>query len=80
MIGQPAFDLAGRLWSVHQPIGEMEKQQLTPLLAIAPDAPIVFDVLYENHDAEYRDASVVETLLPPPERQGGSGPLSRAKP
>ena len=65
MIGQPAFDLQGRLWSVHRPIAEMEKREpLTQLLAVAPDAPIVFDVLYENHDAEYLDASLVERLLP----------------
>jgi len=81
MVGQPASDLQGRPWSVHRPIAEMaNRQPLAQLLTSAPAAPIVFDVLYENHDAEYRDASVVETLLPPPERQGGSGPLSRAKP
>ncbi len=67
MAGQPAFDLNGQLWSVHRPIADNEKwQPLAQLLAVAPDAPLVFDVLYENHDAEYLDASFVERLLPTP--------------
>ncbi len=67
MAGQPALDLNGQLWSVHRPIANTEKQQpLAQLLAVAPDAPFVFDVLYENHDAEYLDASFVERLLPTP--------------
>ena len=49
-------------------MAETEKRrQLAQLLTVAPDAPIVFDALYENHDAEYLDASFVERLLP---RQG----------
>ena len=81
MVGQPAFDLQGRPWSVHRPIAEItNRQPLTQLLTSAPAAPIVFDVLYENHDAEYLDASLVETLLPRPERQATGDPLSRAKP
>jgi hypothetical protein len=68
MIGRPAFDLQGRLWSAHRPVAETEKRRpLAQLLTVAPDAPIVFDALYENHDAEYLDASYVERLVP---RQG----------
>jgi len=67
MAGQPALDIDGRLWSVHQRIADPEKrQQLAQILAIAPDAPVVFDVLYENHDAEYLDASFLERLLATP--------------
>ena len=67
MVGEPAFDLAGKLWSVHKPIAnDKNQQQLMQLLAIVPDAPIVFDVLYENHDAEYLDASF---LAPCPARR-----------
>jgi hypothetical protein len=61
MAGQPALDIDGRLWSVHQRIADSEKrQQLAHVLAIAPDAPVVLDVFYENHDAEYLDASFLE--------------------
>jgi len=55
------LDIDGRLWSVHQRIADSEKrQQLAHVLAIAPDAPVVLDVFYENHDAEYLDASFLE--------------------
>jgi hypothetical protein len=67
MAGQPALDINGRLWNVHQRLADPEKrQQLAQILAIAPDAPVVFDVLYENHDAEYLDASFLERLLATP--------------
>ena len=65
MIGQPAFDLQGRPWSIHRPIAEAEtakRQPLTQLLTAAPEVPIIFDMLYANHDAEYLDASAVEGL------------------
>jgi len=69
MIGQPAFDVQGRLCSIHRPIADMANHaQLAQLLTMAPNAPLIFDVLYENRDAEYRDASTVEKLLPLPER------------
>jgi hypothetical protein len=78
MVGQPALDVQGRLWSVHRPLAEMtQRQPLAQLLASAPDAPIVCDVLYENHDAEYLDATVLETLSP---RPGEASPLSRPTP
>jgi hypothetical protein len=65
MAAEPAVDMNGRLWSVHQPIAGSEKpDRLARIIAIAPGAPIVFDVLYENGDAEYRDAAFMETLLP----------------
>jgi hypothetical protein len=58
MVGEPAFDVAGHLWSVHQPISNNKnRRQLMQLLGVAPNAPLVFDVLYENADAEYLDAS-----------------------
>jgi hypothetical protein len=61
MVGGPALDRDGRLWGVHKPLANLEKrEQLAQLLAVAPEAPIVFDVLYENHDAEYLDASLME--------------------
>ena len=64
MAGRPAIDLGGRLWSVHQPLAGMENgEPLAQLLAVVPDAPLVFDVLYEGHDAEYLDASFVERRL-----------------
>jgi hypothetical protein len=62
MVGAPAYDLAGRLWNAHQPIcSNQDRQRLTQLLDLAPDTPIVFDVLYENSDAEYLDASFLSS-------------------
>ena len=57
MAGEAAFDIANRPWNVHKPIaGNKNRGQLLQLLNTAPEAPIVFDVLYENRDAEYQDA------------------------
>ena len=33
------------------------------MLAIAPQVPLVFDVVYENHDEEYLDAQCLQELL-----------------
>ena len=60
MVGSPAFDIAGQLWSVHEPIaGNKDRQKLKQILSVAPNATIVFDVLYDKHDAEYIDASLL---------------------
>jgi hypothetical protein len=69
MVGEPRFDADGRMWDVHRPLVDVranaqERQHLARLAAAAPNAPIVFDALYESHDAEYLDASFVERLLP----------------
>lgn len=70
MVGETAFDQAGRQWSIHKPIADTKnRQQLLRFLASAPDAPIVFDVLYENPDAEYLDAS----FLAPQAANAGHG-------
>jgi hypothetical protein len=70
MVGQSASDSDGRLWNVHKPIVGLEKpRELARLLAFSPDAPIVFDAIYDNHDAEYLDASLVERLLPPADKK-----------
>jgi len=36
---------------------------LAKILAIAPEAPLVFDVVYQNHDEEYLDAKFLREIL-----------------
>jgi hypothetical protein len=36
---------------------------LAKILAIAPQAPLVFDVLYKSHDQEYLDAKLLRQIL-----------------
>ncbi len=61
MAGAPAHDVAGQLWSVHERIaGTSQVQRLGELVALTPDAPVVFDAVYGNQDEEYLDARALE--------------------
>jgi hypothetical protein len=57
-------DLAGRVWNVNAPIRECnDRHALAHILALAPEAPLVFDAVYNNLDEEYLDAKFLgETL------------------
>jgi len=58
MAGELAVDVTGTRYSVHKPLaGNANRERLMRLLATASGAPVVFDAIYENHDAEYFDAS-----------------------
>jgi len=47
-------DIAERVWNGNGPIRRyQDSQSLSKILAIASEAPQVFDVLYKNHDAEF---------------------------
>ena len=63
MAGSTAFDLAGRLWSVHKPIADCQSPQAwAKIFALAPEAPIVFDVIYKTKNAEYIDAVQIKQI------------------
>jgi hypothetical protein len=56
-------DVAGRLWNANGPIRDCrDRETLARILAIAPDAPLLFDVPYRNRDEEYLDAKYVQEL------------------
>jgi hypothetical protein len=57
LVNAPQVDIAGRVWNANGPIrGYQDSRSLVKTLAIAPEAPVVFDALYKNHDEEYLDA------------------------
>ena len=57
LLSAPSYDIAGRLWNANTPIAqEGMGDTLAPLLAVAPDVPILFDAVYEDRDSEYLDA------------------------
>jgi hypothetical protein len=63
-VNTPRWDIAGRVWNAHAPlIGYQEKERLAKILAIAPEVPMVFDVVYQNHDQEYLDAKCLREIL-----------------
>jgi len=39
---------------------DIRTQRLAVILAVAPEAPLVFDALYTNWDEEYLDAKALE--------------------
>jgi len=64
LVNTPQTDIAGRVWNGNGPIrGYQDSQSLAKILAIAPEAPLVFDVLYKNHDEGYLDAQSLQEIL-----------------
>jgi hypothetical protein len=64
LVSTPQVDIAGRVWNANGPIrGYQDSRRLVKTLAIAPEAPVVFDALYKNHDEEYLDAKALEEML-----------------
>jgi len=64
LVNTPQVDIAGRVWNTNGPIcGFQDSQSLAKILAVAPEAPMVFDALYQNHDEEYLDAKSLEEML-----------------
>ena len=66
LVSSAARDLSGRMWSAYSPLQRSPGlQSLEALLDLAPDAPVVFDSVYANHDEEYLDARTLRELLKP---------------
>jgi hypothetical protein len=67
LVNAPQLDIAGQVWNGNGPIGGYQDgQSLAKILAIAPQAPLVFDVLYKSHDQEYLDAKSLRQILAQP--------------
>jgi len=57
LVNAPQMDIAGRVANANGPIrGYRDSPSLAKILAMAPEAPLVFDAVYKNHDEEYLDA------------------------
>jgi hypothetical protein len=63
LAGAPRTDLGGETWTVQAPLSPgCDERRLGELLALAPEAPVVLDAVYESQDEEYLDAVVVGRL------------------
>jgi hypothetical protein len=64
LVDTPPIDIVGQVWNGNGPIRVCQNSQsLAKILAIAPEAPQVLDVLYKNHDEEYLDAKSLKEML-----------------
>jgi hypothetical protein len=64
LVDTPASDVAGRLWNGYGPIaGSKNEEQLTALLRLNPNVPVLADVPYDNQDQEYLDAVTLDRIL-----------------
>jgi hypothetical protein len=64
LVNTPQRDLSGRLWNTYAPVfASGFEKELTELLMIAPEVPILIDVLFENRDQEYLESVVLEKIL-----------------
>jgi hypothetical protein len=64
LVDTPQTDIAGQVVNAHGPIrGYEDNGSLVKILAIAPEAPLVFDALYKSHDEEYLDAKSLQQIL-----------------
>jgi hypothetical protein len=64
LVSTPQVDISGRVWNPNAPVwGYQDTHSLAKILAIAPEAPMVFDALYKNHDEEYLDAKSLQEML-----------------
>ena len=63
LVAAPAKDMHGQLWSLHRPVAE---QEILPAIQPLVDAlkkkkvRLVYDAIYSDADAEYRDARLFE--------------------
>jgi hypothetical protein len=57
-------DIGGNIWNENAPIRDYKDPRgLAKILAISPDAPLVFDAVYKNHDEEYLDTLFMREVL-----------------
>jgi len=66
LVSSAEKDISGRVWSANSPLPRSSSlESLRALLDVAPDAPVVFDCVYANHDEEYLDVRTLRDLLQP---------------
>jgi hypothetical protein len=64
LVDTPQMDIAGQVWNGNGLIrGYQDSQSLAKILAIAPEALLVFDALCKNHDEEYLDAKSLQEIV-----------------
>ena len=64
LVNSSETDIAGCIWNENAPIrGCQEPRRLADILAIAPDATVVFDAVYKDSDEEYLDAKFLGGIV-----------------
>ena len=64
LVSAPQTDLVREVWNSNAPIRTLtDRQCLAKILSVAPQAPVVLDGVYRNHDEEYLDAKVLQEML-----------------
>ena len=64
MVNTPRRDITGRVWNPNALVyGYQDRESLAKILNIAPEAPMVFDVVYQNHNEEYPDAKCLGEIV-----------------
>jgi hypothetical protein len=65
LVSAPRMDVAEKVWDTNAPIRECnDRRALAQILALAPDAPLVFDAMYRNYDEEYLDVQFLRRTVP----------------
>jgi len=64
LVNTPQRDLSGRLWNTYAPVAfSGYEKELSALLGIAPELPMLTDVVFENRDQEYLESVALDKLL-----------------
>ena len=61
----PAYDVAGALWSTNAPVADSGHEEALRALLRETEVPVLIDAVYDDQDAEYRDAQMIERLIAP---------------
>lgn len=64
LVSAQQTDIGGKVWDNHAPLHSLRDRKATAQwMATAPDAPRVFDAVYENQEDEYLDAITLDRML-----------------
>ena len=64
LVNTPQRDLSDRLWNTYAPVSSSGyEKELAKLLGIAPEIPMMTDVVFENKDQEYIESVVLDDIL-----------------
>jgi hypothetical protein len=64
MVSAPEKDLSERLWNINAPVANSEfEKELAELLRVAPELPLIHDILLNNTDQEYEESKAVDKIV-----------------
>jgi len=67
LVAAKRTDVGGAVWDTHAPLhSARDAATIVPWLAVAPDAPMIFDAVHAHPDDEYLDAIALERMLTKP--------------